>query len=374
MINTNYFLDLLLKKGIDFFSGVPDSHLQSFNNAIINRFQFDSGKHIVAVNEGNAVALAAGYYLSTGRYPCIYLQNSGIGNIINPVVSLLNDKVYAIPSVFVIGWRGEPGVKDEPQHIFQGQITLQLLECLDIKTFIVDPSSTIEDLENILDNNIELLHKGKQIAFLIKKNIFDKVKIDFKNDFSLIREKVIEMIVNKAKDDIIVSTTGKISREVFEIREKNNMDHNKDFLTVGSMGHSSSIALSIALNKKDKTVWCIDGDGAALMHLGSMTLIANKRPSNFIHVLINNASHESVGGVPTICSDLELYKLAKDIGYKESYLVNTYEELNDVLNTIENISSPIFIEIRVSIYSRDDLGRPTISPIENKNNFMKYVK
>ena len=193
MINTNYFLDLLLKKGIDFFSGVPDSHLQSFNNAIINRFQFDSGKHIVAVNEGNAVALAAGYYLSTGRYPCIYLQNSGIGNIINPVVSLLNDKVYAIPSVFVIGWRGEPGVKDEPQHIFQGQITLQLLECLDIKTFIVDPSSTIEDLENILDNNIELLHKGKQIAFLIKKNIFDKVKIDFKNDFSLIREKVIEI-------------------------------------------------------------------------------------------------------------------------------------------------------------------------------------
>ena len=374
MINPNDFLDLLLKKGIDFFSGVPDSHLQSFNNAIINRFQFDSSKHIVAVNEGNAVALAAGYHLATGKCPCIYLQNSGIGNIINPVASLLNDKVYAIPSVFVIGWRGEPGVKDEPQHIFQGQITLKLLECLDIKTFIIDSSSTIQDIENILDNNIDLLHKGKQIAFIIKKNIFDKVKIDFQNDFSLIREKVIEMIVNKAKDDIIVSTTGKISRELFEIREKNNMDHNKDFLTVGSMGHSSSIALSIALNKKDKTIWCIDGDGAALMHLGSMALIANKKTNNFIHILINNASHESVGGVPTICADLELYKLAKDSGYKESYLVNTYEELSSILDNIKNISLPAFIEIKVSMYSRDDLGRPTISSIENKNNFMKYIK
>lgn len=374
MINPNDFLDLLLKKGIDFFSGVPDSHLQSFNNAIINRFKFDSSKHIVAVNEGNAVALAAGYHLATGKCPCIYLQNSGIGNIINPVASLLNDKVYAIPSVFVIGWRGEPDVKDEPQHIFQGQITLQLLECLDIKIFIIDSSSTIKDIENILDNNIDLLDKGKQIAFIIKKNIFDKVKIDFKNDFSLIREKVIEMIVNKAKDDIIVSTTGKISRELFEIREKNNMDHNKDFLTVGSMGHSSSIALSIALNKKDKTIWCIDGDGAALMHLGSMALIANKKPNNFIHILINNASHESVGGVPTICTDLELYKLAKDSGYKESYLVNTYEELSNILDNIKNISLPAFIEIKVSMYSRDDLGRPTISSIENKNNFMKYIK
>ena len=374
MINPYDFIDLLLQKGIDFFSGVPDSHLQSFNNAIINRFKFDSSKHIVAVNEGNAVALAAGYHLATGKYPCIYLQNSGIGNMINPLASLLNDKVYAIPAVFIIGWRGEPGVKDEPQHIFQGQITLQLLECVDVQTFGVDNFCTMKDIENILDDNIYLLNKGKQIAFIIKKNIFDKIIIDFQNDFSLIREKVIEMMVNKAKDDIIISTTGKISRELFEIREKYGMDHNKDFLTVGSMGHSSSIALSIALNKRDKIIWCIDGDGAALMHLGSIALIGNKKPNNFIHILINNASHESVGGVPTICSDLELYKLAKDSGYKETYLVNTYDELYDILDNIKNISLPAFIEIKVSMYSKEDLGRPTISSIENKNNFMKYIK
>lgn len=373
MINANDFIDLLLKNNVDFFTGVPDSHLQSFNNAIINKFGFDNKKHIVAVNEGNAVGLAAGYNLATKKYPCIYLQNSGLGNIINPVTSLLNDEVYGIPAVFVVGWRGEPNVKDEPQHKFQGKITIEQLKLLDIKTFIIDDEITIDDISNFFKENISLLELGKQICFLVKKNVFSSIKIKFENEYTLIRENIIEKIMLASKDDIIVSTTGKISRELFETRNKHQLPHNKDFLTVGSMGHSSMIALSIALNKQNKRIWCIDGDGAVLMHMGAMALIGNEHPNNFIHVVLNNAAHESVGGVPTICSNIKLYKLAKDVGYEESYLIQSETELQKLLSDISNIKLPIFIEVKVNIFSRSDLGRPTISPIENKDNFIKFV-
>lgn len=372
MIKAYNFIQLLNKNNIKFFTGVPDSKLQSFCDKLIEMFGL-SDYHIIAANEGNAVGLAAGYHLATGNYPCVYLQNSGIGNIVNPVASLLNEKIYSIPVLFIIGWRGEPNIKDEPQHIFQGEITLKLLDDLNIEYIVLDKDKNEKDIINYLNKFKNILSEGKSCAFVIREGVFEKEKlIDYKNNNTLIREKAIEIITEYSKDDIIVSTTGKISRELFEIRERKNAGHRRDFLTVGSMGHSSMIALSIALQLKDKRIYCLDGDGALLMHFGASAIIANKKPKNFIHIVLNNEAHESVGGMPTICGNLDLCKISKDLGYKESYKVETEEELENILKSIKN--SLTFIEVKVSIFSRKDLMRPNISPIENKNNFIKFLR
>lgn len=372
MIKAYNFIQLLNKNNIKFFTGVPDSKLQSFCDKLIEMFGL-SNSHIIAANEGNAVGLAAGYYLATGNYPCVYLQNSGIGNIVNPVASLLNEKIYSIPVLFIIGWRGEPNIKDEPQHIFQGEITLKLLDDLNIEYIVLDKDKDEKDIIDYLNKFKNILSEGKSCAFVIREGVFEKEKlIDYKNNNALIREKAIEIITEYSKDDIIVSTTGKISRELFEIRERKNAGHGRDFLTVGSMGHSSMIALSIALQLKDKRIYCLDGDGALLMHFGASAIIANKKPKNFIHIVLNNEAHESVGGMPTICGNLDLCKIAKDLGYKESYKAETEEELENILKSIKN--SLTFIEVKVSIFSRKDLMRPNISPIENKNNFIKFLR
>lgn len=371
MISVEQFLKSIDSK---FYTGVPDSQLKSLCNYLINTYGI-SDSHIIAANEGNAVALAAGYYLSTGRIPCVYLQNSGLGNIINPVASLLNDKVYGIPCVFIIGWRGEPGVHDEPQHAFQGQITLKTLEVMDIAYMIIDKNTTENDLEKKMVEFKSLLDLGKSVAFVVKKGglSYDE-KVVYKNDNSMLREEIIRYIVDAAKEDIIVSTTGKTSRELFEIREQNGQPHKYDFLTVGSMGHSSSIALGIALNKPNTRVWCIDGDGAVLMHMGAMAIIGEKSPSNYIHVIINNEAHESVGGQPTVASNLDFVQIAIGCGYKASYKVADLNELKDALDSAKNSQGPILIEVKAAIGSRDNLGRPTTTPIENKLAFMDYLR
>ena len=374
MIKAGDFIKLLNKKNIDFFTGVPDSKLQSFCDKLMEIYGL-SDSHIIAANEGNAVGLAAGYYLASGNYPCVYLQNSGIGNIVNPVASLLNEKIYSIPVLFIIGWRGEPNIKDEPQHIFQGEITLKLLENLNIEYIILDKEINEEKINIYLNKFENILSEGKSCAFVVRDGVFEKENLtNYKNDNDLIREKAIEIITEYSKDDIMVSTTGKISRELFEIRERKNEGHEKDFLTVGSMGHSSMIALSIALRLKNKKVYCLDGDGALLMHFGGSATIANKKPKNFIHVVLNNEAHESVGGMPTICDKLDLCKIAKDFGYEESYKVSSEKELEDILKSIKNKNNLIFIEVKVSIFSRKDLMRPNISPIENKNNFINFLR
>lgn len=367
-------ISLFENMGIDFYTGVPDSQLKSLCNYLINNYGI-SDKHIIASNEGNAVGLAAGYYLSTGKIPCVYMQNSGIGNIVNPVASLLNNKVYSIPCLFVIGWRGEPNVKDEPQHIFQGEITLNLLEIMDINYIVIDNKATKEDLESKVIEFKELLNEGKSVAFVIKKDALTyEEKVVYKNEYTMLREDAIRCITEVSKSDIIISTTGKTSRELFEIRENGGQSHKYDFLTVGSMGHTSSIALEIALNKKNKRVWCIDGDGSLLMHMGSMALIGAKSPRNYIHVIINNEAHESVGGQPTIAKSLNLENIALGCGYKAVYSVSEISELKMILCDIENIQGPILIEVKCAIGSRGDLGRPTRTPIENKEEFMQYLR
>jgi phosphonopyruvate decarboxylase len=357
-----------------FFTGVPDSQLKPLCDYLINTYGI-SDKHIIAANEGNAVALAAGYHLSTGKVPCVYLQNSGLGNIVNPVASLLNNKVYGIPCVFVVGWRGEPDVKDEPQHLFQGEITLKMLDVMDIEYMVIDKETTEDQLEDKMKAFKSLLESGKSVAFVVKKGgLSYQEKIKYSNDNPTIREELIRAIADVAKEDIIVSTTGKTSRELFEIREQNGQSHKYDFLTVGSMGHSSSIALGVATNKPHTRVWCIDGDGAALMHMGSMALIGQKSPTNYVHVLINNGAHESVGGQPTVAAGIDFCQIAKACGYQASYHATNLDELKRVLSELNGNQGPVFIEVKSAVGSRDDLGRPTTTPIENKDAFMEYLK
>ena len=373
-MNIEKFVENLKKNNIDFFTGVPDSLLKPLCNYLIKTYGI-SDKHIITANEGNAVALAAGYHLATGNVPCVYMQNSGLGNIINPVASLLNDKVYGIPCVFVVGWRGEPGKADEPQHLFQGEITTKLLDVLNIDYMIITQETTENELENKMKDFKELLNSGKSVAFVVTKGGFSyDEKVTYKNNNTTIREDIIKEITLASKDDIIVSTTGKTSRELFEIRENNKQSHKYDFLTVGSMGHSSTIALGVALNKPNKKVWCIDGDGAALMHMGSMAVIGQKAVNNLIHVIINNGAHESVGGQPTVADKIDFIKIALGCGYKSAYRATSINELKNILKTIAIEQGPILLEVKAAIGSRDNLGRPTTTPVENKNAFMNNLR
>lgn len=366
-------LDFIRILDVDFYTGVPDSQLKPLCNYLQYTYG-NSDHHIIAANEGNAVAIAAGYHMATQKIPAVYLQNSGLGNIINPVASLLNDKVYGIPCIFIIGWRGEPGVHDEPQHIFQGEVTLKLLETMDISYFVVDRDTSIQELQDIMEHFHAILKQGKSVAFVIKKEALKyEQKVFYQNSFCMNREEVIRRICNAAKDNIVVSTTGKASRELFEIREQNSQSHQYDFLTVGSMGHSSSIALEIAKRKKQKRIWCIDGDGAMLMHMGSMAVIGTQKPDNLIHVILNNAAHETVGGMPTAAGNIDILTIAKGCGYEKIMSACDYETLEQCLQEIANEKYLTLLEIKVALGARADLGRPTIPAIENKNNFMNYL-
>lgn len=358
----------------DFYTGVPDSQLKALCNYLMDRYGIDSKHHIIAANEGNCTAIAAGYHLATGKIPVVYMQNSGEGNIINPVASLLNDKVYAIPVVFIVGWRGEPGVHDEPQHIYQGEVTIKLLEDMGIESYIIGPDTSDYDVAAKMGEFRSILARGKDVAFVIRKGaLTDAPKVEYKNENLMTREEIIEHIVKTSGEDPIVSTTGKASRELFEIRERNGQSHKYDFLTVGSMGHASSIALGVAINKPDRKIWCIDGDGAALMHMGAMAVIGSNKPRNLVHIVINNGAHETVGGMPTVAGDINLTEIALACGYPNAVSVSDPDSLDVVLNGAREKNELSFIEIMCSIGAREDLGRPTSTALVNKRNFMGFI-
>ena len=361
--------------GSDFFTGVPDSQLKALCNYLMNTYGIDPKHHVIAANEGNCTALAAGYHLATGKIPVVYMQNSGEGNIINPLASLLSDKVYAIPTVFVIGWRGEPNVHDEPQHIYQGEVTVKLMEDMDVETFIIGKDTADSEVENAMKEFKNILAKGKCVAFVVRKGAlsYDE-KVVYKNNNTMVREEIIRHITAVSGDDPIVSTTGKASRELFEIREANSQPHKFDFLTVGSMGHSSSIALGIAINKPNTKIWCIDGDGAVLMHMGAMAVMGANKPENLVHVVINNSAHETVGGMPTVAGNIDITGIAKACGYPYAVSVDSFEALDNELKSAKERNSLSLIEVKCSIGARDDLGRPTTTALENKQNFMEYLK
>lgn len=359
----------------DFFTGVPDSQLRPLCDYLIDKYGIDPKHHVIAANEGNCVALAAGYHLATGKVPVVYLQNSGEGNIINPVASLLNDKVYAIPCLFIVGWRGEPGVHDEPQHIYQGEVTIKLLEDMGIKTYVLDKSVSEGEFANWAKEWTPLFLSGKQVAVVVKKGAIEYNKsVKYANSNNMLREEIIKHIVSVSDTDPIISTTGKASRELFEIRERNNQGHCYDFLTVGSMGHCSSIALGIAVNKPELKVWCIDGDGAALMHMGAMAVIGSIKPKNLVHVIINNGAHETVGGMPTVADNIDIVGVAKACGYLRAVSVDNFEAFDEQLNSAKHHDGLTLIEVKASLGARTDLGRPTTTALENKINFMVFLK
>lgn len=360
--------------GSDFFTGVPDSQLKALCNFLMMKYGIDAKHHVIAANEGNATALAAGYHLATGKVPVVYMQNSGEGNVINPVASLLNDKVYAIPVLFIVGWRGEPGVHDEPQHVYQGEVTIKLLEDMGIENFVIDKETTEEDVQECMERFQTVFQAGKDAAFVIKKGAlsFDG-KVDYQNDNQMIREEIIRHVTAASGEDPVISTTGKASRELFEIREANGQSHKYDFLTVGSMGHSSSIALGVAAQKPGQKTWCIDGDGAVLMHMGAMAVIGANKPENYVHVVINNGAHETVGGMPTVAGSIDLVRIALACGYQKAVSVQTYEELDEALKMAKEGRELTLIEAKCGIGARDDLGRPTTSARENKEGFMSFL-
>ena len=360
--------------GSEFYTGVPDSQLKALCNYLMDIYGIDSKHHVIAANEGNCTALAAGYHLATGKVPVVYMQNSGEGNIINPVASLLNDKVYAIPVVFIVGWRGEPGVHDEPQHIYQGEVTIRLLEDMGIKTFIIGRDTTDDEVVAAMSDFKRILADGKDVAFVITKGaLTDAPKVEYKNDNNMLREEIIQHIVKASGQDPIVSTTGKASRELFETRVANGQSHKYDFLTVGSMGHSSSIALGVAINKPGAHVWCVDGDGAVLMHMGAMAVIGANKPKNLIHVVINNEAHETVGGMPTVAGEIDLVAIAKGCGYPNAVCVDNFEDMDRELENAKSRDELSLIEIKCAIGARDDLGRPTTTAEDNKRGFMEYL-
>ena len=373
MIRTDNFYKWLKENGIDFFTGVPDSLLKDICAYITDNTP--KRNNIIAANEGNAVALAAGYHLATGKLPLVYMQNSGMGNTVNPLLSLTDEQVYSIPVLLMIGWRGEPGIKDEPQHKKQGMVTLDLLEAMQIPYYVLG-----DDEKEAKKQVAEAANKAKEtsapVALVVKKGTFEKytIKEKIETDYPLKREEAIKKIVSYLdQSDVIVSTTGKTSRELFEIREANGQPHFTDFLTVGSMGHTSQIALGIALQKPDRKVVCIDGDGAVLMHMGGMAIIGSQQPDNYLHIVINNGAHESVGGQPTVGFSVDLPAIAKACNYKSAVRVKTADELEQALKNIKPGTSPALIEVLVKVGSRADLGRPTIKPVDNKKNFMKNL-
>lgn len=366
--------DFVRLLGADFYAGVPDSLLKPLGDYLMDTYGTEPHHHIIAANEGNAAALAAGYHLATGKTAVVYMQNSGEGNAVNPMASLLHPKVYGIPAIFVIGWRGEPGKKDEPQHVFQGEITTRLLAVMDVPFFVVGDETSPAALEEKMAEFRAHLAKGQSVAFVVRQGALTyEKKGDYHTPYTMTREEIIKAIVDVSGDAPIVSTTGKASRELFELRERRGMGHERDFLTVGSMGHSASIALSIALQRPRQTVWAVDGDGAALMHLGAMAVIGQAKPQNFIHVVVNNEAHESVGGLPTGGTHADLTAIARACGYERAACVTERGDMEERLAAYALGSGLRFLEVKCAIGARSDLGRPTTSPQENKTAFMAHL-
>lgn len=361
--------------GIDLFTGVPDSQLAGLCDTLYARFGTDGSHHVVAANEGNAIGLAAGHYLATGKPALVYMQNSGLGNAVNPLASLMDEEVYGIPCLLVIGWRGEPTVKDEPQHVKQGKITLSQLEVLGVSYQIIDKATTETDFAAIFTETQKTLQSGHTTALVIRKGgLTCEIKPVYVNPYPMTRERAAEILLEEMNsEDIVVSTTGKLSREIFELREKRQEGHQKDFLTVGSMGHASSIAMGIALEKPSRTVWCLDGDGAAVMHLGAMDVLGQRNLPNMKHVVINNGAHETVGGMPVCSGQTNFCALAEAAGYPLVLSAGDEASLRSAMKQIKDAECLCFLEVRCALGARSNLGRPTTTPKENRDAFMSFV-
>lgn len=371
MIRCDGLFDLLTEGGITFFTGVPDSLLKDFCAYVTD--QVDDLHHIIAANEGSAVALAAGHYLGTGRPSLVYLQNSGLGNTVNPLLSLNDPEVYGLPVLLMIGWRGEPGGRDEPQHIKQGRITPALLDAMEIPWQIID-SSTV-DIEVVVDSVMkQMKDRSGPVALLVRKGAFAPYVLqrNAQSDYFLVREQAIKLLIGHLDpEDRVVATTGMPARELYEIRMARGYGIGNDFLTVGSMGHAASIALGLARSQPHRRVICLDGDGSVLMHMGSLAIVGQSLQENLIHVVLNNGAHDSVGGQPTCAFAIDLAGIARACGYREVHAAEEPGEIGQVFASLLKSKGPSLLEIRINKGARAGLGRPSSSPIENRDALMR---
>lgn len=369
----NVFYNALGARGIGFYAGVPDSLLASYCAYVSDHTS--ASQHVITANEGSAIAVAAGRYLATGEIGVVYLQNSGLGNIINPLASLACSEVYGVPILLLIGWRGEPGQKDEPQHVKMGRISGQMLDVVGIPHAILPERQ--ESAEKVLDMAIaSMRERSSPYALLIPKGTFASYTLQNAREqmYELSRERAIEIILDGIEENAaVVSTTGKSSRELFEIRERRNQSHESDFLTVGSMGHCSQVALGVALAQPERPVYCIDGDGAAIMHMGGLSTIGALKPKNFRHIVLNNGAHDSVGGQPTVAHIVDLCAIASGCKYQVTLRGDTAEELRRQLLELRHIEGPGLLEVRIHRGARADLGRPTRTPRDTKHGFMAFL-
>ncbi len=372
MIDPKLYLDALLNEGVTFFTGVPDSLLKDFCACVTASVKKED--HVIAANEGAAIGLAIGRHLGSGKLPMVYLQNSGLGNIVNPLLSLASPQVYGIPMLILLGWRGEPGTKDEPQHIHQGSVMIDMLDAMNVPSIIL--SNDFEEITEQTKTASKLAQTSSgPVALIARKGIFKDFSIDkeiSKREIS--REQAIIKAINLIEPNaVVISTTGMASRELFEYRASKEMEHNKDFLTVGGMGHANQIALGLASSQKDRPVYCFDGDGAALMHMGSLAIIGQSNRDNFIHILLNNGVHDSVGGQPTVGFDIDFCKVADACGYSFVVKIKNKDEIKKAIEKSKKTKGPCFIEIQTTPGNKKNIGRPTSSPKENKENLIKFL-
>jgi len=363
MIKVDTLINLLKKNKTNFFTGVPDSVLKELSTYLKN-----DKKHIIATNEGSAVSIGIGYYLATKKIPCVYLQNSGLSNAINPLISISSKQVYSIPLLLMVGWRGSPNNPDEPQHLAKGKITPSLLKLLKIDYCVLRKEKDFAKLKTIIKKaNLKkttvacLIEKGTLRTKKIKKKIFNK-KFIYRSEF-------IKFFLNLIpKNSKIVSTTGYTSRELMEIRRKMKSQNGKDFYMVGGMGHASSVAMGYALHSKKK-VFCLDGDGSILMHLGALRTAGYLKNDNFKHILLNNNSHESVGGQTTTARDIDFRKLSKSIGYKHYFKINNKNKIKLKINEFIKTRGTSLLEVKINNGTLNKLSRPK-NLINIKERFM----
>lgn len=377
MVDPKEFLSVLQEADVRFFTGVPDSLLKDACGFINDHAP--AGSHIIATNEGSAIGLAIGHFLATGRPALIYMQNSGLGNATNPLASLVDRKIYGIPMILMVGWRGEilsngDQIKDEPQHVMQGRITPRQLELLEIPYRILEKETS--EITTILHDLVEqAISSSGPVALVVRKGAFapySTKRPPEKGDL-ISREEAISAVLEVLPDGVpIVSTTGMASRELFEMRKREEKGHHRDFLTVGGMGHASQIASGIALARRDLSVVCLDGDGALLMHMGGLA-ISSACP-NLVHIVLNNGVHDSVGGQPTKARQMELGTIARACGYKMTGIGENRKEIQEMVGRMLESHTPSFLEIRCRPGHRGDLGRPDRTPAQNKADFMHFIQ
>lgn len=371
MINPENLYQFLKSRDIEFYSGVPDSLMQNW--LLTLQRNATESNHIIAVNEGAAVALAAGYYLSTGKLPVVYMQNSGLGNAVNALTSITDKEIYSIPLLLFIGWRGAPGIHDEPQHKKMGRITEDMLRVLEIPSFILEEEEsqafpTVENAANMA------MQQQCAVAILVKENVFSKQGADARSsEYKLSRERAIDLLLDGCnEDDVLICTTGKASRELYDLNQNKPAPLPKIFYSIGGMGLANQIALGIDLQKRFRIIM-LDGDGAMLMHLGTAATIGQLASENYIHIVLNNGCHESVGGQPTEGFDIDLCHIASACGYRDVTLVTNEQQLQDWIAGPLNKPGKKFLEIRMNATCRDKLPRVSGPFTERKELLMSML-